>query len=72
MVSPFNSVADVRKFIADLDSEKCPVAKRARELREEECERVRKAREARAQQQQAANILRKTGGTPSISASTTT
>ncbi|HMF29698.1 MAG TPA: hypothetical protein VKE42_13045 [Candidatus Cybelea sp.] len=70
-MNPFNSVADVRKFIVDLDSEKCPVAKRARELREEERERVRKAREAHAQQQQAANIFAKLG-TPSISASTTT
>jgi len=35
MNGPFNSVADVRKYVADLDAEKCPVARRTRELREE-------------------------------------
>jgi hypothetical protein len=41
---------------ADLDSEKCPVAKRTRELREERERQARKDREAREQQRQAANI----------------
>src|SRR5262249_30746154 len=52
MNGPFNSVTDVRKYIADLDSENCPVARRTRELREEreaERERVRKERVAERQ-----------------------
>jgi hypothetical protein len=44
------SLAEVRQFIRDLDSQHCPVAQRQRQLREEKIERERKEREARRQQ----------------------
>ena len=56
MTGPFNSVADVRKYIAELDAKDCPVAKRTRELREERERQARTERKAREQQRQAANI----------------
>src|SRR5262249_42452627 len=45
-----NSVEDVRRYVADLDAEKCPVGRRTLELRKEreaELERKRKERETR-------------------------
>jgi hypothetical protein len=56
MSSPFNSVEDVRRYVAELDSQHCPVAIRARELRAERERQTREARETREQQRQAANI----------------
>ena len=47
------TLAEVRAFIRDLDSQHCPIAKRQRELEAEK--RERKAREAREQQQAANN-----------------
>jgi hypothetical protein len=52
MASPFNSVAEIRQFIRDLDSQNCPVAQRQRQVHEEERERERKEREARRQREE--------------------
>jgi hypothetical protein len=52
MSQPFNSVEDVRRFVAELDGQRCPVALRTRELREEREQQARKKREAERQREE--------------------